>query len=558
MRSYGILLRLSLKNTLASFRTGVTSRKTGKISIGYVLLAILGGAGLLGLAIALAVFENYLFKALVRMGQPLLLPTLVMMLCMLCTLVFSAFHALAKLYFSRDTAWLASLPVTSRTVMSARLTEVCLGEMGINLMLMLPSLVLMGLHLGGGVDYWFRAVVTLMLSVALPVAVTTLLSALLTRFTGIARHKEVLIMVGSIVLMLVVLSVELSVLPRIPENAGVMFFVTILLSRTGLVDTITSAMPPLRWAVNGLAGDWAGFGLFVLVSVGSLGAVVTLMGGHYLNDCIRQSEQAARRRSHRAERTAERQHSQLVSLYRRECMEVLRTPTYAFNSLGSVIFMPLMMIVMLVSISSTDTLSVVMQEVRGLLGMIPGTDLLLLGTLLMSIGCWINPAVSTAVTREGKHHDLYRMMPVTPATQLNAKLLMGMSINQLAALVTGGICSVLLGRYTLWLLPGFLLTLAMNYACCALSLTIDAIHPNYDWINETQAIKQSMNVMWSMLAMLILLLLPCAAWGGVWYLAPGQPLLRLAAVLAVLAAEASLGYLLLKRIGVRSYAVSEG
>ena len=122
MRSYGILLRLSLKNTLASFRTGVTSRKTGKISIGYVLLAILGCAGLLGLAVALAVFENCLFKALVRMGQPLLLPTLVMMMCMLCTLVFSAFHALSRLYFSRDTAWLASLPVTSRTVMSARLT----------------------------------------------------------------------------------------------------------------------------------------------------------------------------------------------------------------------------------------------------------------------------------------------------------------------------------------------------------------------------------------------------------------------------------------------------
>ena len=311
-------------------------------------------------------------------------------------------------------------------------------------MLMLPSLVLLGMHLGGGVGYWFRAAVTLVMSVAMPVAVTTLLAALLTRFTGIARHKEVLIMVGSIVLMLVVLSVELSVLPRIPEDVGVMFFVTILLSRTGLVDTITSAMPPLRWAVNGLAGDWAGFGLFVLVSVGSLGAVVALMGGRYLNDCIRQSEQAARRRSHRAERTAERQHSQLVSLYRRECMEVLRTPTYAFNSLGSVIFMPLMMIVMLVSISSTDALSVVMQEVRGLLGMIPGTDLLLLGALLMSIGCWINPAVSTAVTREGKHHDLYRMMPVTPATQLNAKLLMGMSINQLAAMVTGGICAVLL------------------------------------------------------------------------------------------------------------------
>ena len=558
MRSYGILLRLSLKNTLASLRTGVISRKTGKISIGYVLLTILGCAGLLGLAIALAVFENYLFKVLVRMGQPLLLPTLVMMMCMLCTLVFSAFHALSKLYFSRDTAWLASLPVTSRTVMSARLTEVCLGEMGINLLLMLPSLVLLGRYLGGGVAYWFRAAVTLVMSVALPVAITTLLAALLTRFTGITRHKEALIMVGSVLLMIIVLSVELSVLPRIPEDADVMFFVTILLSRTGLVDIITSALPPLRWAVNGLAGDWAGFGLFALVSLASLGAVVAVMGGRYLNDCIRQSEQTARRRNHRAAKAEGPQHSQLVSLYRRECMEVLRTPAYAFNSLGSVIFMPLMLIVMLISISSKYALSVMMQELHGLLGMVPVTDLLLLGVLLMSVGCWINPAVSTAVTREGKHHDLYRMMPVAPAIQMKAKLLMGMSINQLAALVTGLLCSVLLGRYALWLLPGFLLTLAVNYACCALSLTIDAIHPNYDWINETQAIKQSMNVMWGMLAALMLLLLPCAAWGATLYLMPAQPLLRMAAALVVIAAEATLGYLLLQRVGVRSYAASEG
>ncbi|MGN0971903.1 MAG: hypothetical protein ACI4OY_08100 [Aristaeellaceae bacterium] len=558
MRSYGILLRLSLKNTLASLRTGVTNRKTGRISIGYVLLAILGCAGLLGLAVALGVGESYLFNGLVRLGQPLLLPTLVMMLCMICTLLFSAFHTLSRLYFSRDTAWLASLPVTSRTVMASRLTEVCLGEMGVNLLLMLPSLVLLGMHLGGGVGYWFRAGVTLVVSVAMPVAVTTLLSALLTRITGFTRHKEALLMAGSILLMAAVLTLELSVMPRIPDDADATFFISILLSRTGLIDALTSAFPPLRWAVNGLAGDWAGFGLFLLVSVASLGLVVALMGGRYLNDCIRQSEQAARRRGRRAERTAGQQQSQLVSLFRRECLEILRTPTYAFNSLGSVIFMPLMLVIMLISISSTDVLPEVMQQLSGLLGMIPGTDMLLLCTLVMCIGCWINPAVSTAVTREGKHHDLYRMMPVTPATCLNAKLLMGMSINQLSALVTGILFAAVLGRYALWLLPGFVLAVAVNYTCCAFSLTIDALHPNYDWVNETQAIKQSMNVMWGMLAVLILLLMPCAAWGLVWYVQPGQPLLRLAAVLAVIAGEALGGRALLNRLGMRSYAASEG
>ncbi|MGN0777573.1 MAG: hypothetical protein ACI4MJ_00350 [Aristaeellaceae bacterium] len=558
MRSYGILLHLSLKNALAAIRSGVVSKKTGKVNVAYAVLTALGVLGLVGLAVALAIGESYLFKVLARMGQPLLLPTLVMLVCMLCTLMFSAFHTLSRLYFSKDMAWLSSLPITSRTVMASRLTEVCLGEMGINLLLMLPSLVLLGLHQGGDIGYWFRAAVTLMTSVALPVAVTSLLSALLARTTGLVRHKEAIVMVGSVLLLVIVLGVELSIMPKIPEDADVMFFVTILLSRSGLIDTLTSALPPLRWAVHGLAGDWAAFGAYTLVSWGCLGGVVMLMGRSYLTDCVRQSEQSTRRRSRRMEPRTWRQQGQMRSLLQRECAEILRTPTYAFNSLGGLIFMPIMMISMMVGLASTDTLDMVLAELPALLSMVPGSDMMLLCVVVMSVGCWINPAIATAVTREGKHHDLYRMMPVAPMTQLNAKMLMGMAINAMVALVTGLLCAVLLGYYALWLLPAFLLAVPVNYACCAISLTIDAIHPNYDWMNETQAIKQSMNVMWSMLVVLIILLLPCGAWFGVFVWQPYQPLLRLAAVLAVIALEALLGYVLLGKVGLKSYAASEG
>lgn len=558
MKSYLMLMKLAAVNLWASMRSGVTSKKTGKVSVLYIVLSVIGCIGLAALAGVLIFGEHLLFQLLADLGQPMLLPAAVLLICMAFTLLMGLFHALSRLYFSKDSAWMASLPVTSRTVMLARLTEVYLGELVLNVVLLLPVLIMLGVHQQGGVDYYIRAVATVLLSAALPVAVITLLASLLTRITGLVRHREAVLMAGSLLLLAIVLVLEFSILPTIPDDADAMFFVRLILSSSGLVDLLTSALPPIRWAMHGLSGDWAAFGLYALASVGSMAAVVWLMGGRYLDVCIRQFEQAAQRTVRKAVSRDWRGRSQLKALYLREWAEVLRTPAYALNSLESIILMPLMAVFMGAGMASTVPLEEVLPQLRGFIGMIPGAELMLLSAGIMAIGCFINPAISTAISREGRHHDLYRMMPVEPTTQLRAKLLMGMTINQLAALTTGVLLAVLLGEHALWLIPAFLLTVLVNYATCCVSLTIDAAHPRYDWQNETQAIKQSMNVMWGMLTSTILIALPVGVWLLSMFVLEAGMTVRVAGVLATVAVEAVLSFVLMRRVAVKQYAASEG
>lgn len=558
MSSYFALLRLAILNTLASLRTAV-SRKDGKLSFAAVILLALGVVSIAAVAGFLIYGEVVLYGLMARMGQPLLLPALALLLSMAITLFMGAFQTLTRLYFSRDSAWLSSLPVTSRTVMSARLTEVYLSETLINLVILAPLFIMMGLNGYGGGLYILRAAVTLLLSAALPVAVTVLLASVLVRFGALSRHKELVMTCGSVLLLVAVLALEFTIMPKIPDDAGAMFFVQLLLSQNGLVNALTSAIPPVRWAMEGLAGSWSSFLLFAGISLLAIGGVVWLLGGRYLEVCTRQSEQAAKRKRRKLGAADWKASSQTVALFRREWSELLRTPAYAINALSSVIVMPLMLAMMSVSILSAMeiTFAEMLTTVQGFLADIPALDLMLLLAAVLAFCCWINPAVATAVTREGRHHDLYRMMPVTPRALLNAKLMTGLSINTLAIVIVLVIAAVLLGPLAWLLLPAFLLAMLMNYATCALSLAIDALHPNFHWTTETQAIKQSMNVLIDMALSIVQLALPVVAWVLLKVNTDFDALARACIATAVLVLECAVAGWLLRGPAEKFYAAAE-
>lgn len=559
MSSYAALLRLAILNTLASMRTAI-SRKDGKVSPAAVILLALGILSIAAVAGFLVYGEITLYGILARMGQPLLLPAMALLLSMAVTLFMGAFHTLTRLYFSRDSAWLSSLPVTSRTVMSARLTEVYLSETLINLVILAPLFIMQGIHMGGGVLFGLRAVITLLLSAALPVAVTVVLASVLVRFGALSRHKELVMTCGSVLLLAAVLGLEFAIMPKISEDAGAMFFVQLLLNQNGLVNTLTSAIPPIRWAVEGLAGSWSSFLLFTGVSLLAIGGVVGLLGGKYLTVCTSQSEQAAKRKRRRLGADDWKAASPTMALFRREWSELLRTPAYAINALSSVIVVPLMLAMMTVSIISAAeiTFTEMLATIQGFLVSIPAMDLMLLLAAILAFCCWMNPAVATAVTREGRHHDLYRMMPVTPRALLKAKLLTGLSVNGLAILIVAVIAAVLLGSLAWLLIPAILLAMLMNYATCALSLALDALHPNYHWITETQAIKQSMNVLIGMAISIVLLALPIVAWVLLMVNTGLGSLAKAAVAAAVLLLECAVAGWLLRGPAEKCYAASEG
>ena len=556
MSGYGKLLRLSLLNHWAGFRRGSWRKADGKIDISRIATMVILIAAFGVMAWVVLSLEIELSKLLTQFGQPLLLPAMALFVAMVSTLILGLFPTLSTLYFNRDAAWMAALPVSSIAVMGVKLTEIYVGDLLINLGLVGPAAVLYGLNTHANVLYYVRFVAIILASPLLPLAVTALLVSLLTRVTGLARHKEAVMILGSLVLVAVIWGIEFTLLPRM-EDEGPLYIVQLLLSKNGLVNLLLSSIPPVQWAVQGLQGDWLRLAMFLLVSLLAITACLLLVGRGYLSACLSQTEHAARHRAARIKGDSWQTRSPLKAIFLREWNELVKTPSYAFNAFSGVIIFPVMILAMyLAGLSSAETpLQDLLGELNGLLDGLAGSDLMLIFAACLAFPCFMNITVSTAVTREGGRLFISRMLPVSARTMLHAKLLTGLVVSLLSMVSAVVIVAVILPGFAMWLIPAALLALMVAYATAAVSLTVDAIHPRLNWVNETQAMKQNLNALFAMLLSMVMMGLVIAL---PLLLPVRSPLARLLTVIAALAAECVLASLLLRFVAEKRYAELEG
>jgi len=115
-----------------------------------------------------------------------------------------------------------------------------------------------------------------------------------------------------------------------------------------------------------------------------------------------------------------------------------------------------------------------------------------------------NAITATSLSREGKEFFISKYIPLSFQKQIQAKLLSGYILSGL------GILLLLIAANIL--LP---LNFAINGSIVAIGLVaiipiietgllIDIFHPKLDWDNEQKAVKQNLNVIWSMLASILI------------------------------------------------------
>ena len=76
-------------------------------------------------------------------------------------------------------------------------------------------------------------------------------------------------------------------------------------------------------------------------------------------------------------------------------------------------------------------------------------DVMLILTALLMFISWVNPIIATAISREGGRMPIAKYIPVSPRTQLWAKLSVSLTINGAAILLMGIAVAALLGTHYL-------------------------------------------------------------------------------------------------------------
>ena len=479
---------------------------------------------------------NFLTQGNLEMADMFI--TMVVMLATVGTLLMAFFFIMSSLYLGRDSVFLASMPIKPRTLLGAKLTQIWISETLIDAVIILPACILFGVRMGMPADFYVRMVIVWLTVAVLPISIAALLSSLLIRISALWKHREVIMTVGGFALFAAYMFLMMNVGSITGDAAdGGELIQKFFTDNSSRIASLTSVFPPAGWAAKGLMGDWGQLALFVLVSAAAAAVVIAVMGVFYRKLSLLQSETPQATGKKGIQKGAIRSGSAFKANVKRELLQILRVPSYAINILP-IVFMPLFIIIVMgmsfnraAGSEGSDTL----QQLLG--GLNPAIIMCILAAAIAYMA-GMNPALSTAVTREGKGHDFIKSLPVAASTLIHAKLAVGFGLVVIGVVAASIAIMVILPGFTTETILALILCLLFCFGCSCLALSRDVKKPRLDWVTEQEAVKQNFGVLISMLV----------SWGVLGALALVSYLLisagcSMAALFAILAAIlAALGY----------------
>ncbi len=558
MTPFLALLRLQLLSRFADYKPKnlrkAMEEKRGK-TVG-MFLAILFLIGYLG--VILYIVETKALDVLTpAAGAPAeadlrnLLVILAVVLSTGGTLVLAFFFVMSSLYLGRDTVFMASLPLKPRTVLTAKLVQIWLSETLIDAVILLPACILYGTRVGVSADFYFRMVLVWLIVAILPVSIAAILSAFLTRLTALWKHREIVMTVGGFALFIAYMILMMNVGSITGDSAeGGEMLKKFFMDNSVRISGMTSYFPPAGWAAEGILGDWGKLALYAAASFGAAALVIGVLGIFYRKLSLLQAEtpQASGRRG--IQKGAIREGNAFKANVRREFVSILRVPSYAINILP-IAFMPLLMVVMIgFSMNRGGSNG---QAAFISIGQTSSAAIMCIMAAVIAFMSGMNPALSTAVTREGKGHDFIKALPVSPRTIIHAKIAVGFGLEVLGVIAAGIAFSIQVPGFVIETVMAIVLCLLFSFAASCLALSRDVKKPKLDWVTEQEAVKQNFGVLISMLVSWATL----AALGALGFVlvTSGWTLIPVFAVLAVILALMSFGAYTLLMKNVDKYYV---
>lgn len=498
-------LRLLVQNRASVFRGGT---KDGKPQSKPVKVLKTVGIAVLALVLyaSIAMLEYFLFDLLNNIGQGKTVLGLALLGCTMITLIYGFFYVNGLLFFSKDTGFLAAMPITSRNILTCKMLMAAAGEAGVSLLFAAPLVVCYGISEGLGILYYLKSLVVFAAIPLLPLTVGMLLSFVLIRISGLWKRREGVTTLVSFALFALIMIGEFSI-GSMEDSEITQWLLSIAVGQRSLAQMLLRNLPWLGWANDGiLTAGAAGLGqiaLYLLVSLGVFALAVFLLGGGYMKLAIKQEESISRANNtkKRAFKGKDGVRTPMHALVMREIKDVLTVPVYATNCLIGMAVMPIMVAMILFTMSQEGNLG----ELTALLDIVPKAAYIAVATAAFGFLGSMCEAASTAVSREGAAHELRKTYPLTGGEQLRAKAYMGLVFHMVGVVLITVMLIVLLPGFWMETLAAAVCSVAPAALMSLSSVIIDAYHPRLNWKNETEAVKQNTNALLSMLLNMVVI-----------------------------------------------------
>jgi len=481
------------------------------------LVALIGVSllGVLPLFYGVVLLVRNIYVILKPMGQERALLSLGFLAGQFLILMFGIYYVISAFYFSRDLELLIPLPLRAAEVMTSKFAVIVINEYLTVAAVVLPVVVTLGVVSHAGVGYWVNAALVYAALPVIPLAVVSLVVVAMMRFINVSRKKDALILIGSILLIVLALGLQIA-LGRTAGNGAsgmntqaVAAFFT---SPDSLLSRIGGFFPPGIWATRAVAGGFTGEGLANLalfwgVSLAFFAGMIALAELLFYRGVVGIGETTGKKRRLTRDEMSRRVSSgrrAKAAVFGREWKIMNRTPIFLLNGTLVVVLFPALFILM----ATMDTGGVGSGGSGGgdpmvlLKAMVSANPLvvILATALFMTICGSINGTSSSTFSREGAQFWISRVIPVAPREQVAAKFLHSYLVAALGVVTAGVVAAVFLHVKAAQLAAAAGLSLVAGVLLTVVGMAIDLARPLLDWANPQKAIKQNLNVLLGMLA----------------------------------------------------------
>ncbi len=503
---------MSSLKTFFKFRFRYT---TGLGQLRFLLQSGSGGVAKFILGIFLALFLLvafgfvYIVMAVVvqiaanSLGQPELMPIIMLTAVQILLLVTGLFSAFNMMFGGNDKEFMASLPIKGKHIFLVNLFMAYLTELATAAATVLPIIVIYGIFNGMSLALWIYGLLGIVLFPVFPLCLASVLMLLIMMATGRFRHKELLITVFSFLLLAAVF------LGNVYLNSGSGDSVleenvmeNFLNSKSGAIGTISYILP----GAGLLAGVLTSQGMPAFLQFLGLlaaeilpGALCIWLGCKYYFDVLRRLSYSAVNKKKKLSAKDFHGGSPVKAMFVKEWKLVLRSPVYAVNGLFPIIIGPVLVAFMFLSGGGR---SGSIGALAGLIEQYPSAAVAVITGMIVFIG-GMGMISSTTLSREGACFWICKTIPVPIKVQMKGRLLAGCSMYFICAVLMLAAFRIFLPLSSLDMTAAAVLSLAAGPGLVSIQMLPDIAKPKLVWNQEKEAMKQNVNGMLAMLAALV-------------------------------------------------------
>ena len=477
------------------------------------------------------------------------------------SLLFGFNVVLSVFYFSSDLDYLLPLPISPMKIIGAKLTATMLSENVMEGILVISAMA--GFLLGYGFNFGgagaglsaigiISAIIGVITFPIVPICYCAVICLVLMYFTKFIKNKDNVSKVTS--LSMVVLLAALVVFLNMSGGFDPQSFAEQLLEGNlgafGILDKIFFQVPFLSDAVT---GNIVSLLIYLLINAVCIAVVLLLSSKLYFKAVIGLNGaqgKTAKEESLELDKKV-KPSSHLMTYFKKEVLILVRTPAFLTNCVGINLIWPIFIYLFIILQSQSNFLSDYLEKLRG--G--DGSAVLTLTLIVFGVSVILtalNCIASSAITREGKHFEIMKYLPVDLMTQLNSKALVSIVISGAGLVIYIVTAFIIFGINPLITLYSVVLSLASVVFTSYLGIYLDTMNPKLVWEDEINALRGNYHVFFNMALALIVTAAVCIVMKLLLKL-DALPLAALLILMLVLTVLLAVGcYMLCRKKGIKN------